>query len=281
MASTRFVGCSLPEPWVDHQWNSVNATIFTEHTRKRVRHMIANAPTVAPIDVAQPITIRAKSDFVDVQPPLHTGLLISDEYLEARFFARLRQPGPPPVVCFEFMSGDVNVPFGTLHVVLTSGSVESQTPTCAIIACPEDMHGVGDHIETALVLAGTEIDRPECADRIILVVSEVAIPFIMDRQTELHTYEERLTLAYTSSAALRQLPQWLRSRPARFYSNSLDVLAKEVEKVADGVNANAQLLSQCLGVLKANHEAICDAASNCCPTQLQIGPPNARAESTG
>ena len=59
MASTRFVGCSLPEPWVDLSVEQRQCNHLHRTTRKRVRHMIANAPTAAPIDVAQPITIRA------------------------------------------------------------------------------------------------------------------------------------------------------------------------------------------------------------------------------
>ena len=268
----RWVGCSLPEPWVGgERWHPVNATIFNERTRHRMKRYVAGARAVRAIDVSQPITIRASSDFVDVQPPLQTGLMLRDDYLEALFFAREKQPNTPPVVCFEFMSGDVAVPFGTLHVVLSSGNVEAQTPTCCVFACPEDYHGVASHRDGAGARRRRNVRLDE-ADRIIVVVSDEAIPFIEESHAVLEQFVDRISVAYTSSAALRLLPPWLKARPARFYSNDLDALAKQVEKVADGVHANGGLLTQCLEVLHANHRAICEAASNVCPTQLQIWP---------
>jgi hypothetical protein len=263
----------MPEPWVGGtRWHPVDATVFTERTRRRMKRFVAGARATRAFDDSLPITVRAISDFVDVQPPLQTGLMMQDDYLEARFFARLKQPDTPPVLCFEFMSGDVAVPFGTLHVVLSTGSVEAQTPTCCVLACPEDRRGVAEHIETALALGGAEIVLANAADRVILVVSEAAIPFIQERHDSLRDLEDRITVAYTSSAALRQLPQWLRDRPARFYSNDLEALAQQVERVADNVEANGALLTQCLEVLHANHRAICEAANSVCPTQLQIWP---------
>ena len=107
------------------------------------------------------------------------------------------------MVCFEFMSGDVNVPFGTLHVVLTRRSSRRRrlAPSlrvpriCMGWAITLRRAGPGGHRNRQ-----ARVRRPHHSRGV-----RVAIPFIMDRQTELHTYEERLTLAYTSSAALRQL----------------------------------------------------------------------------
>ena len=271
--SPRWVGCSLPEPWVGgDRWHPVDATVFTERTRRRMARCVANAQAARAIDDTMPITIRATSDFVEVQPPLHTGLRLTDDYLEARFFARHKRPDTPPVVCFEFMSGDIAVPFGTLHVVLSTGSVETQAPTCCVLSCPEDRYGVAERIETALLLGGAELVAVGVADRVILVVSDFSRYFVEDHAAELRAAAPRIAVAYTSTAALRALPAWLRDQPSRFYSNNLAALAEQVERVAGNVRENTALLQQCLEVLHANHRAICDAAGNVCPTQLQIWP---------
>ena len=237
-----------------------------------MKRVVANAQAARTIDAALPITVRATSDFLDVQPPLHTGLRIEDDYLEARFFARLKTAGTPPVIKFEFLSGDINVPFGEIHAVLSTGAVESQTPTCAIMGVGEDLDSVGRQIETALLMAGTEITAFDQADRIIVIVSERGIQFLHDLKDALEPLRSRITLAYTSSAALGQLPSYLAGLPKRFYSNSLDRLSEQVQQMNDAIDANADLLTQCLEILNANHRAICEAAGNVCPTQLQIWP---------
>lgn len=272
-SAVRWVGCSLPEPWVaDSGWHPVDATVFTERTRRKMQHMVANAQAAHHFDVKLPITVRASSDFLDVQPPIQTGLFMKDDYLEARFFTRLKAIANPPVIKFEFLSGDVNVPFGELHAVLSTDTVKSQTPTCAVLACPEDERTVGSQIEDALYMAGTELTSFDAADRIIVVVSTASIPFLVAMERNLAPFTARITLAYTSSAALRQVPGYLAVLPSRFYSNSLDRLAEQVQQLGDAVDANSDLLHQCLEVLQANHRAICEAAGNLCPTQLQVWP---------
>ena len=258
------VGCTLPNIIPD-KWNKFNAMVYTLKTKSKIVGNYVGTKANRDIAPESCITIIPESDDAEFKPKCKKDILWIDDYISEVFYIKLHNNQTTADIKVSFYLEDVAIPFGEISLVVSQNSTKQISSLLGIyLLYSERDEFIAQNIKNTLKLVNNIVNNPDSAERVQLLYSKNTDSKTIDKAIQ---YQDKLAVSFWDNADLSIWKQ--RSIQTTYYSNDVTKMFREIKQ---GQIESNQMLKQCINMLAANFEAICNSACDSSPHLFHIWP---------
>lgn len=271
-----YVGVTFPEDIEIGKWSRFQALVYTERTKSMIQssHVFAKTNTILKEETS--ISIYPKSDGAEFTPKCRTGIPWIGEYVSETFHVRLLPGNEHADITLLFTANDINIPFGEVSINISADATTSSARMFSIyiLRSPHD-NDLADQLEQTLKHVGCHVTNSiDTADRVQFIYSRHIRDCPDDpilRSARL--VKSKMAITYYEPEILEHLKaSEFSGITAEYYSNNTNKIMHELTMIRANQKYMIDMLQQCMDMLTANFNAICDSADNNAPHLFHVWP---------
>ena len=276
-----YVGATIPENVTQNKWSKFRALVYTEQTAHMVDETHVSAPGRFHIKEEANITIIPRSDQAEFNPKCRQMVPWIGEFISETFYVRLLPGHKRADIILDFMVEHIAVPFGQVRMTVSiDDEIQSHIERAArhtiyFLHTPAD-NGIVDYISDALAQVDCDItDNIADADRVQLIFSSHLLDLSDSAARTLQTakrYRDRLAITYYDGDMLQHIERDWSDVPRSFYDNNAITMMQDIKTIKNNQTYMIGMLQQCMDMLVANFNAICDSSDNKFPHLFHVWP---------
>lgn len=279
-SATQHVGATIPVINDIKKWSKFRALVYTDDTKDQITNTYLSQPTTRYLNEGEGVTIIPSSFQAEFNPKNRSGIPWLDGLISETFYIRLLPGHTQADIQLDFMTEDIAIPFGTVTMTIhikDNTNISSASTSCTphiiyFLHSPKDSAFVGmlvDSLEQVGCKITNDISR---ATRVQFIYTTQSC-----RQPELievaKRYTEKLAITYYETSVLAKLSNSPFSNvPHKYYNNKVDVMMDDIRYIKHNQDFMISMLQECLNMLEANYNAICDRSTVTVPHLFHIWP---------